>query len=106
MRGRIQEIEVDQIVDAERLEQKHHVAQIDALDLRHRVLLQFVFVRPGSVQAETLAGCYASGSSGALIGRRFRDGHHDQRLHSGASVVRVLLAETRVNHVDDVVDGQ
>ena len=34
------------------------------------------------------------------------DRRHDQRVHAGTRVEAVLLAQTRVDHVADVVDGQ
>ncbi len=50
MWGRIQKVEMDEIIDAEGLEEQDHVPEVHALDLGDRVLLQLVLVRPRRVQ--------------------------------------------------------
>ena len=52
MRRRIQEVEVDQVVDPEGLEEEDDVAKVDPLDLGDGVVLQFVLIGPGCVQSE------------------------------------------------------
>jgi hypothetical protein len=60
---------VYEIVDAETLEHQHHVAEVRALDLRHRVLLKLIRVRPCSVQTEALASGNTTSSTSTLLGR-------------------------------------
>ena len=45
-RRRIHKVKIDQVVDAKRFQQQHGVAKVGALNLRHGVFIQFVFVRP------------------------------------------------------------
>ena len=71
MRRRIQEVEVDEVVDTQRLKQQDDVAQVDALNLRHGVFFQLVLIGPGGVQPEALASRHSASTSGSLIGRRF-----------------------------------
>ena len=101
---RVHKVEVNEVVDPERFEHQHDGAQIRALDLRDRVVLELVEVRPLGVQSEALARRDAAGAAGALVGTRLRHRRHDQTLHPRARVVRVLLGEAGVDHVDDVVD--
>mmetsp|Transcript_38970 Transcript_38970/g.96642 ORF Transcript_38970/g.96642 Transcript_38970/m.96642 type:complete len:253 (+) Transcript_38970:657-1415(+) len=106
LRGRrVHEVEMQQVVDAEALEQQHHVAQVGALDLGDHVVLQLVEEGPLGVEPEALARRDAAGASGALVRLRARARRYDQRLDAGAWVVRVHLDEARVDDVDDVVDG-
>eukprot|EP00968_Pinguiococcus_pyrenoidosus_P020566 scaffold2448_cov250-Pinguiococcus_pyrenoidosus.AAC.17 len=49
---RVHEVEVEQIVDAQALQQQHDVAHVRSLNLRHGLRLQLVLVRPRGVQAE------------------------------------------------------
>uniref|UniRef100_A0A8R7K0H9 Uncharacterized protein n=1 Tax=Triticum urartu TaxID=4572 RepID=A0A8R7K0H9_TRIUA len=105
-RRRVHEVEAHQVVDAQRLEPQHHVGQVAPLDLRDRVVVQ---VMPEVVlreEAEALARARAPRPAGALVRRRLGDGLHAQRLHARARVVRLELAEARVDHVLDPVDGQ
>ena len=106
VRRRVHEVEVQQVVDAERLQQEDDVAEVRPLDLGHGVLLELVRVRPRRVEAEAGAGGDAAGAAGALAGGRARHRRHDQRLHAGARVVAVLLAEAGVDDVHDAVDRQ
>ena len=69
VRGRVQEVEVDQVVDAERLEHEHHVAEVDPLDLGDGVVLQLVGVSPGGVQTEAFPGGHTTGTTCPLVGR-------------------------------------
>ena len=68
VRGRVKEVEVDEIVDAERLEEEDDVAQVDPLDLRHGVVLQLIGVGPRGVQPETLSGRDAARPARSLVG--------------------------------------
>ena len=49
MRRWVQEVEVNEIVDAEGLEEEDDVAEVHALDLRDGIVLQLVLVRPRCV---------------------------------------------------------
>ena len=106
VRRRIHVVEVNEVVDAQALEQQHHVAQIGALYLGYRVVVELLLVRVECVQAEAFARCDATRSTGSLIGRRLRYGRDDERLHAGACVVGLLLAEARIDDVHDAVDGE
>ena len=96
---------MDQVVDPKRFEHEDHGAQVGALDLGDRVVLELVEVRPLGVQPEALSRRHAARAACALIGRRLGHGRHDQRLHACAWVVRVLLGEARVDDVHNIVDG-
>ena len=52
MRRGIKEVKVDEIIDAKGLEEKHHIAQVNPLDLWNGVVFQFVLIGPCSVQPE------------------------------------------------------
>ena len=43
-------MELQQILNSERLQQQHHIGQVGALDFWNGAGQQFVFVLPGSVQ--------------------------------------------------------
>jgi hypothetical protein len=60
---------MNQVVDSERLEQEHHIAQVRALNLGCRVLIQLIRKRGSGVQTKALAGSDTSRASTALIGR-------------------------------------
>ena len=74
---------------------------------KQRILYyQFMLIGPCRVQPETLSSRHSASPARSLIGRSFRDGRNNERLHSRSRVVRILFLETRVDDVDDVVDGQ
>ena len=91
-RRRVHEIEVDEVVDAERFEHEHHRAEVGALDLRNRVLVQLVGERVGGVHAEALARRHSTGSPRSLSRRGAGHRSDDQTLHAGAGIVRLLFA--------------
>mmetsp|Transcript_2661 Transcript_2661/g.9436 ORF Transcript_2661/g.9436 Transcript_2661/m.9436 type:complete len:429 (+) Transcript_2661:131-1417(+) len=102
-RRRVHELEVQQVVDAERLERQHGVGQVGALHLGHRRGVHFVAECRLGVQTEALARPGAACAACALLGLGARDGHHHERVHAHLAVVDVLLAEARVDHVEDAV---
>ena len=59
-----------------------------------------------NAQSEALAGRHAARAARALIGRRLADRRDQQRLHAGARREALLLAEARVDHVHNAVDGE
>ena len=106
MRGRVQEVKVNEVVDTQGLQHQHDIAQVDSLNLGNRIVFQLMLVSPGGVESEALASSHPASSAGSLVGRRLADWGHYQGLHSCSSVVRVLFAEAWVDHIDDVVDGE
>jgi hypothetical protein len=52
MGRRIEKVKVDEIIDAERLEEQDHVAKVHPLNLRNGIVLQLVLIRPGCVQSK------------------------------------------------------
>mmetsp|Transcript_37897 Transcript_37897/g.108999 ORF Transcript_37897/g.108999 Transcript_37897/m.108999 type:complete len:414 (-) Transcript_37897:906-2147(-) len=95
---------MEKIVDPDRLQHQNNVAQVGALDLRGVVVVQLVLKGPLGIQAEALAWLHPAGAPCALIGGSLRTWHHNERLHPGARIEGVLLAESWVDHVHDVVD--
>lgn len=63
---RVEEVEADEIVDAKGFEHKDYGAEIRALNLGNRVLVQLVCVGVLGVEAEALARADSSCSTGAL----------------------------------------
>mmetsp|Transcript_6374 Transcript_6374/g.13907 ORF Transcript_6374/g.13907 Transcript_6374/m.13907 type:complete len:252 (+) Transcript_6374:352-1107(+) len=106
LRRRVHEVKGEQVVDAERLEQQHHVAQIRALDLGHGHDKQLVVVRELGVETEALAGASATGAAGALVRARLRDWEHRERVHAHARIVHFELAVARIDDVFDPVDRE
>jgi hypothetical protein len=124
-RWRVEEIESDEVVDTEGFEHEDDGAEVRPLDFGDGVLVEFVLVGVFGVEAETLSGSDATRTTGSLTGsgtralytrqgsqrRSSRDGRggtngsNDERFHSVARVVRVLLDETWVDDVNHTVDG-
>lgn len=53
-----------------------------------------------------IAKIYRDSPAGTLISRGSRNRHHKEWFNTGASTVEVLLAETRVNNIDDAIDSE
>lgn len=69
------------------------------------LLVEFMFVRPLSVQTKTFPGTGTSRSTGALIRRRFRNRHHVQMADAASRIVTVLFDKAGIDHKNDAVDG-
>lgn len=104
--GRVHKVKLDQVVDAQTLQEEHNRVQVGPLDLGRRVFVELVLVGPFGVESEALAGADAAGAPHALFGGGARAGGHDEGLHPGAGVVDVLLDEAGVDDVDDAVDRE
>ncbi len=48
----IEEVKVDEVIDAQGLEEQDHIAQVHTLDLRDGVFLQLVLISPRRVQPD------------------------------------------------------
>mmetsp|Transcript_1213 Transcript_1213/g.2993 ORF Transcript_1213/g.2993 Transcript_1213/m.2993 type:complete len:328 (-) Transcript_1213:214-1197(-) len=103
-RGRVHKIEVDEVIDPQGFEHEHNGAQIGALDLRDRVVFQLVEVRPPRVHSEAFPRGDTPGTASTLVGGRLGNRCDNERLHSRARVVRILLGEPRIDDVNDVID--
>mmetsp|Transcript_7853 Transcript_7853/g.18182 ORF Transcript_7853/g.18182 Transcript_7853/m.18182 type:complete len:212 (+) Transcript_7853:880-1515(+) len=79
--------------------------QVGSLDLRRVVVIQLMLVGPLREQTEAFARLDSPSAPGALIRRGLGARDDDQGLHSCPRVEGVLLAKARVNHVDNVVNG-
>jgi hypothetical protein len=66
-RRRIEEVEPNKVVDAERLEEEDYRCEVRPLNLGDRVGLEFILKRPLGEEPEALAGTYTSGATGSLI---------------------------------------
>ena len=88
---RVHKIEMNKVVDPERLEHEDDGAEVGALDLGDRVVLQLVQVGPLSVQPEALTRRDAPRTPCTLVGAGLCDWCDNERLHAGARVVAVLL---------------
>mmetsp|Transcript_20473 Transcript_20473/g.61034 ORF Transcript_20473/g.61034 Transcript_20473/m.61034 type:complete len:369 (-) Transcript_20473:525-1631(-) len=104
-RGRVQEVEVDQVVDPQLLQGQHHDAEVGPEDLGVGLLRQLRLERLLRVEPETLARLRAAGTPRALRRRGLRHRRNQQGLHSNPGVVDLLLRESGVDDVDDAVDG-
>ena len=104
--GHVHEVEVDQVVDAQLLQLQHHSAEVGAEDLGVGVVLHFRLVCLLRVQTEALTGTSSPGAACSLLGAGLGDGGHEQRLHSDAGVVHLLLGEAGVYHERNPVDGE
>mmetsp|Transcript_16133 Transcript_16133/g.39288 ORF Transcript_16133/g.39288 Transcript_16133/m.39288 type:complete len:215 (-) Transcript_16133:1352-1996(-) len=105
-RGRVHEVEVHKILNPQRLEHQHNVAQVGALDLRDCVLWQLILVRPRRVQPEALAWSRPPCASTSLLRRCFRHLRNDEALHARARVEGLLLDKARIDHKHYTVDRQ
>lgn len=70
---------MEEVIDAQALQQQHHVAHVGSLDLGHRVGLQLVLERPRREQPEALARLRPSRSPRPAI------------LSSSERVVRIVI---------------
>lgn len=96
--GRVHEIEVHEVVDAELLELKHDRAEVTAKDLGVRLLLHLRLVRLLRVQPEALAGARATCTTRTLLRARLTDRRDQQRLDADTRVVHFLLREAGIDH--------
>lgn len=103
---RIHKVEVEEIVDAHRLEHEDRVGKVLALDVGDGVGQHLVAVGRLGVQAVALAGPCSTSTSRALTSLSLRDGGDDEGVHSEARVVGVLLDEAGVDDVVDPVDRE
>mmetsp|Transcript_55137 Transcript_55137/g.129443 ORF Transcript_55137/g.129443 Transcript_55137/m.129443 type:complete len:421 (+) Transcript_55137:277-1539(+) len=104
-RRRIHEVEMQEVIDTDRLEHQHHVAQVGSLDLRGIVVVQLMLVGPLREESEAFPRLDPASAARSLVGRGLRAGHDDQGLHACPWVEGVLLAKARVDHKDDVVNS-
>lgn len=105
-RGGVHEIKVDEVLDAELLELQDRVGEVGAQDLRVRLLNELLLEGLLRVQPEALSRLGTTGTTGTLLGRGLGDGGDKEGLDADARVVDLLLAEARVDDVDDTVDGE
>jgi hypothetical protein len=105
MRRRIHEIEVHQVVDAHRLEGEHHVAQVRALDLRDGTIVELVAVTPECEQPKAYAGSDSTSPTSPLVGVSLRTCDNLQALHSSTRIECSLFAETAVNNIHYIING-
>jgi len=105
-RGRVHEVEVDEVVDAEFFEVEDRGGEVGAEYFRVRGLDEFFFERRFGVEAEAFPGASTAGSTGSLLCGGFGDGGDEEGFDSYAGVVDLLLAEARVHYVYDAVDCQ
>mmetsp|Transcript_45512 Transcript_45512/g.99125 ORF Transcript_45512/g.99125 Transcript_45512/m.99125 type:complete len:321 (+) Transcript_45512:593-1555(+) len=106
LRGRrIHKVEMQQIIDANGLQHEHHVSQVGPLNLWCIVVVQLVLVGPFGEEPEAFARLHAPGTASPLVGGGFGARHHNQRLHSCPRIEGVLLAEARIDHKNNVVNG-
>mmetsp|Transcript_24293 Transcript_24293/g.76457 ORF Transcript_24293/g.76457 Transcript_24293/m.76457 type:complete len:388 (-) Transcript_24293:519-1682(-) len=103
LRRRVHEVELQQVLDAQGLEQQHHVAEVGALDLRHRVLQHLVPVLPLREEPVALPGPGAPRAPRALVHGGARAGEHLQGVHAHLGVVHLELRVARVHHIEDPV---
>ena len=103
---RVHEREVQQVLDAERLEQQDHITQVRPLDLGHLRLQQLVPELPLRVQAITKARPRPARAARALARVRARHRRHVQRVHAHARVVDLELAVPTIHNIFNAVDGQ
>mmetsp|Transcript_4303 Transcript_4303/g.14282 ORF Transcript_4303/g.14282 Transcript_4303/m.14282 type:complete len:305 (+) Transcript_4303:709-1623(+) len=103
---RIEELEVEEVVDAEGLQKQDDVPEVRTLDLRDLARQKFFPELPLRVEAIAEPRARAPRSPRALGGVRSRDGGHLQGVHADAGVVHLELAEARIDDVLDAVDRQ
>jgi len=95
-----------QILDTQLNQLQHRVGQVTPQDLRVSLLLQLVDEVLLGVEPEALSGSRPSSSTSSLLSTSLRDRADEQRLDSDPGVVDLLLEESRVDDVDDSVDGE
>ena len=93
--GRVHEVELHEVINAELFGLRYDGAEITAEVLGISLLLYLRLVRFLRIQAEAPAGTRAPGASGALLRARLSDRRHQQRLDVDARVVHLLHLETR-----------
>ena len=92
--GRVHEVEVDEVVDAELLQLEDDGAEVGAEYLRVGLLLHLLPERLLGVEPEALAGLRAAGAARPLLRARLADRRHEQRLDTDPRVVH-LAARAR-----------
>lgn len=105
-RGRVHEVEVDEVVDAEFFKVEDRGGEVGAEYFRVRGLDEFFLEGGFGIEAEAFAGTSTACSSGALLCGGFGYGGDEEGFDSYAGVVDLLLAEARVHYVYDAVDCQ
>ena len=68
-RRRIEEIEIEQVVDSEGFQHQDDVPQVGSLDFGDRIGQELVVVRVFGIQSERFAGPDSTGSTRSLRGR-------------------------------------
>mmetsp|Transcript_23992 Transcript_23992/g.50574 ORF Transcript_23992/g.50574 Transcript_23992/m.50574 type:complete len:318 (-) Transcript_23992:899-1852(-) len=104
--GRIHEIEMDEVVDAQFFECQYHIGHFAPQYLGVCRFLQIFVEGLLRVESKTLPGTRPTGTSGALSRRGPRDGTYQEGLHPNTRIVHFLFRKSRVDDVDDTVDGE
>ena len=113
-RGGLQVLEVENVLNPDRLQLQNDARQVAALDLGHRVLRQLQELALGeesealrltSHNHHYLARTLSTRSASALPRVRLGDGHDEERLESGGGLRDADLHHARVHHVLDAADG-
>ena len=79
-------MELQQVLDAERLEKQNDVGQVRPLDLRDRRGEQLVPVLPLGVEAVADAGPGPAGAAASLVRVGLRHGEYGEGVHADARV--------------------
>ena len=104
--ARDHEVEVQQVMNPQRLQHQHHGVHVRPLYFRDRILLELMRKGPLRVQPKAGPRLGPTSSPSSLSSLRLTNWSDDQRLDARSRIVGLLLAETRVNHIADPVDGQ
>ncbi|KAF4506091.1 hypothetical protein G6O67_006210 [Ophiocordyceps sinensis] len=102
---RVHKVKVQQVVDAHGLEHEDRVCQVLPLNVRDRRRQHLGLVCRLGVEPEAFARPSAPGPARPLVSLRLRDGCHDERVHAQLGVVGVLLDESRIHDVVNLVNG-
>lgn len=103
---RVHKVKVNKVVDSKLLQLKHNAAQVTAKNFRVSLFLQLLNKSLFGIKTESFARPRPPSASSALLGRSFADWRHKKRFDSDPRVVDFLFGKSRVDDIDDTVNGK
>merc|ERR1740124_1987891 len=106
LRWWVHEVEVEEVLDAEVLEEEHDVGEVGALNLGDGGLHEFLAELAVCVESEAESWSSTSCASGALVCVGARDGCYVEAVHSEFGVEDFHFAVSAVDDIFDSIHGK
>merc|ERR1740124_1691852 len=106
LRWWVHEVEVEEVLDAEVLEEEHDVGEVGALNLGDGGLHEFLAELAVGVESEVESWSSTSCASGALVCVGARDGCYVEAVHSEFGVEDFNFAVSAVDDIFDSIHGK